>query len=268
MTSENKGTADMSLSVRQALFTQINSLPHNCGGLSPDAIGIWQLLLETQKRENIRGDMLEIGVLEGAAAAMMVTGLNPGEQLVGIDIALQRHAIENCVTKVDPQGLSKLSLHEGDSRQMWRTGMLDAWRGRCRFLHIDGEHSYDAVRSDLELCEQLMTGDGIIAVDDVLSAESVCVTHALFDHLRDRPHRLRMFLCGTNKAYLCCPSQLGFYREICLNELIPFVEEMTKVKLRLSKNSHAWELDYLTVANRGDGSRYMRIGKYLDEKPL
>ena len=237
------------------------------GGLQPASIGIWQLLLEQQHQAGIQGNMLEIGVFEGAAAAMLAAHLGESEQNLGLDIYINRPAIDQCISHVDERLLSRLTFHTGDSRQLWRNGVLDGQRGSFRFLHIDGEHSYDAVRSDLELCEQMMTGDAVVVVDDVLSAESVCVTHALFDYLRDRPHRLRMFLCGANKAYLCLPSKLEYYRTLCLDSLVPFVEEMTGEKLRLAKNSHAWEIDYLSVAPRGEGASYMRINQYLDHPP-
>lgn len=252
---------------REDLFTRVNSLFGTYGGMTPDAIGIWQLLLEQQRENRIQGDMLEIGVLHGGAAAMLAAHLDEGERFAGIDLIVHREAVERSVAHVDRRALPKLSFLQGDSRQLSRTGALDAWRGRCRFMHIDGEHSYDAVRCDLELCEQLMTEDAVIAVDDILSADSVCVTHALFDHLHERPHRLRMFLCGTNKAYLCTPSRLEFYRAVCLRDLVPFVETMTGARLRLSKNSHAWELPYLSVTHRGNGAAYMRINQYLDEPP-
>lgn len=243
------------------------SLLQSCGGLTAGSIGIWQLLLDLQHRHGIRGHAFEIGILTGGAAAMMAAHLRPDERYIGIDIALQRETIERNIAMVAGLGPQSLHLYEGCSRHLQRIGALDEWRGQCRFFHVDGEHSYDAVRSDLEFCEQLMSNDAIIVVDDIMNPESVCVPHALFDYLRDRPHRLRMFLCGVNKAYLCAPARLDFYRTACLDNLVPFVETTTGERLRLAKNSHAWEIDYLSVAPRGDGAPYMRIGQYLQNPP-
>ena len=76
-------------------------------------------------------------------------------------------------------------------------------RDSVRFLHIDGEHSFEAVVSDLDLCAELINERGIVAVDDVFTAASPCVTEALYYWLARNREKLVMFLVGYQKAYLC-----------------------------------------------------------------
>ena len=237
------------------------------GGLSPLSLGAWDFLLGLQDEAGIAGDGLEIGLLYGAAASKIVAHLHGDERFCGLDKMLREGEVTTNICTTTGRSAEQLSLIQACSRQARRRGQLDAFRARCRFLHIDGEHSYDAVRNDLDLCIDLMHDGGIIVLDDVLSAESVCVTHALFDHLRDRPHHLTLFLCGANKAYLCAPARLGFYRSACLERLVPFLERQHEQLIRLCKNSHAWEQSYLSFLPRGDGAPFMEINLYLDHPP-
>lgn len=245
----------------------IRALTPGHGGLSDGAFGIWDFLLTQQRRRGVTGHGLEIGVYRGSGLAALAPHLNENERMVAIDIAPQRELVAGHLAGLGLDA-TRVNWLEGCSRHLQRIGAGAPWNGACRFLHIDGEHSYDAVRADLEWCASLMAPGAVISVDDVLLAESLCVTHALFDHLRDNPHRLRLFLCGLGKAYLCAPSDLGFYRSACLDGLIPWLEAEHGVKARLAKNSHAWELDYLGIAERGDGAPYMSIGRYSQTPPV
>lgn len=247
---------------------RILALSTTHGGLSPLSLGVWDFLLGLQDEAGIAGDGLEIGLLYGAAASKIVAHLREDERFCGLDKLLHADEVMTNICTTTGVSAERLSLIQACSRQARRRGQLDAFRARCRFLHIDGEHSYDAVRNDLDLCIDLMHDGGIIVVDDVLSVESVCVTHALFDHVRDRPHHLTLFLCGANKAYLCAPARLGFYRGACLEQLVPFLERQYEQPIRLCKNSHAWEQSYLSFLPRGDGPPYMEINRYLDHPPV
>lgn len=244
----------------------VQALTPRHGGLSDGSFGIWDFLLAQQQRRGVAGHGLEIGVYRGSGLAAMAAHLRPAEQLRAIDISPQRELVAEHLARFGLEQ-KRVDWLQGCSRQLWRTAAAASWRGTCRFLHIDGEHSYDAVRNDLEWCTELMAPGAVISVDDVLLAESLCVTHALFDHLRDHPHRLRLFLCGLGKAYLCAPTDLNFYRGACLEGLVPWLEADHGLMVRLVKNSYAWELDYLGITERGDGPPYMEIGRYRQTPP-
>lgn len=250
----------------EARRTAIHTLTPRYGGLSDGSFGIWDFLLAEQQRRGISGHGLEIGVFRGSGLAAMAPYLRPDERVLAIDIAPQRDLVAGHLAGFGLDS-ARIDWLEGCSRQLRRTDAAASWRGTCRFLHIDGEHSYDAVRNDLDWCTDLMAPGAVISVDDVLRADSLCVTHALFDHLRDHPHRLCLFLCGLGKAYLCAPADLGLYRQACLDGLLPWLEADHGLKMRLAKNSHAWEQGYLGITERGDDPPYMEIGLYRHTPP-
>lgn len=238
------------------------------GGMSLISYGVWDFLFRAQAEQGIVGDGLEIGVFRGTGAAAICLNLQADERFCGIDRHLDRDGVLANIASVGCGGPVHIDLLAACSRHVRRVGLADSYRGNCRFLHIDGEHSYDAVRSDLDLCVPLMADGGIVCVDDFFNPDSVCVTHAVFDHVRDRSHDLRLFLCGGGKAYLCAPRDLKTWRTACLDQLVPFLETVYGTPVRLSKNSHAWELDYLGLAPRGDGAPYLEIGRYRDTPPV
>ncbi len=238
------------------------------GGMSATSYGVWDFLFRTQAEKGIGGDGLEIGVFRGTGAAAICLNLRAGERFCGIDRHLDRAGVLANIAAAGCDETARIELLAACSRQVRRKGLADSYRGACRFLHIDGEHSYDAVRSDLDLCIPLMADGGVISVDDFFNPDSVCVTHAVFDHIRDRPHDLRLFLCGGGKAYLCAPRDLGGWRAACLDRLVPFLETVHGTAVRLSRNSHAWELDYLGLAPRDGGTPYLEIGRYRDTPPV
>lgn len=245
----------------------ILSLTPAHGGMSVTSYGVWDFIFRTQAEQGIAGDGLEIGVFRGTGAAAICLNLRAGERFCGIDRDLDRDGVLANIAAAGCNGTARIELLAACSRHVRRQGLADAYRSSCRFLHIDGEHSYDAVRSDLDLCIPLMTDGGVISVDDFFNPDTVCVTHAVFDHLRDRPHDIRLFLCGGGKAYLCAPRDLRAWRAACLDRLVPFLDSVHGTAVRLSKNSHAWELDYLGLAPRGDGAPYQEIGRYRDTPP-
>jgi|GEM_PF-4075877 len=114
------------------LRDEVLSLFQSCGGLTAGSIGIWQLLLDVQHRHGIRGHAFEIGVLTGGAAAMMAAHLRPDERYIGIDIALQRKAIESNIATV--AGLTCISMRAAPATSSgsgrWTSGVGNAGSSR------------------------------------------------------------------------------------------------------------------------------------------
>ena len=73
--------------------------------------------------------------------------------------------------------------------------------GRPALIHVDGEHTESATRSDLEWAAQVLAPDGIIVVDDHRHAWFPGIPSAMYGFLRE--HDFRTFLTTENKAYLC-----------------------------------------------------------------
>ncbi len=54
------------------------------------------------------------------------------------------------------------------------------------FLYIDGDHTYEGVRSDFEMYSPLVRSGGLIAFHDIATQKAGCGVHRLWAELRDR----------------------------------------------------------------------------------
>jgi predicted O-methyltransferase YrrM len=116
--------------------------------------------------------VLEIGVFLGGTAWLW-RRLWPRARLVGVDLEQppcppceRRQAHRECPRRrVDEAGMQLLL---GDSgADVTRARVQAALGGPVGFLHIDGDHSYEAVRRDFELYAPLVEPGGAIALHDV-----------------------------------------------------------------------------------------------------
>jgi hypothetical protein len=139
------------------------------------------------------------------------------------------------------------------------TGRLRDRFGTFRWVHVDGQHSHDAVMSDLYLATDAVSQNGVVVVDDFFNIGSACVTNAVFDFLGRERHRARMFLCGYNKAYLATPQFLGLYLGACGEELIEYLDAVS-IPTTLAENAFSTELDYRSLLARTGDIRYRGIG--------
>lgn len=230
--------------------------------LTEPSMHIFTGLLEWQHARAIGGDMLEIGVFRAGTASLLATGLHPEERLFLIDPyqdeAINRRTIEGFARVKSEQ----LSFHVIDSLALnrWREQMLSPATPLVRFAHIDGEHSYDGVYSDLDLARRYLTGGGLIVLDDIFNMNSACCTHALFDYLRDQP-LLHCVALGFRKAYLCESRHVPAYRKFFLG--VPdLLARTADLHVRLSFNSWGHERSYVTLDACGaTDPHYQVIGK-------
>jgi hypothetical protein len=226
------------------------------------SIHVFARLLDLQRQLGIAGDLLEVGVFRAGTASLLASALKDAERLFLIDpfqnAAGNRRTIEG-FAGVKPE---QLVFHVLDSIAVnkWRERVLSPDLPLVRFAHIDGEHSYDAVYSDLELAQRYVTGGGLIVLDDIFNMNSACCTHAMFDYLRDHP-LLQCVALGFRKAYLCESRHMAAYRKffVTLPELL---RETAGLHVRLSFNSWAHERSYVTFDEcEPNAPHYQIIGK-------
>jgi predicted O-methyltransferase YrrM len=213
--------------------------------LEPPTMQLFAQLLDYQTQLNIAGDMMEVGVFRAGTASLMAAKLQPEERLLLIDPtqdeARNRATIER-FAKVRPEQLS-FFVQDSVAVNKWREQILSPMTPLVRFAHIDGEHSYDAVYSDLELARRYLTGGGLLVLDDIFNMNSACCTHALFDYLRDQP-LVQCVAMGFRKAYLCESRHLQVYR--CFFMEAPALLARHGIHARLSFNGWGYERSYLT----------------------
>jgi hypothetical protein len=185
------------------------------------------------------------------------------EVVYGVDIGLQSDEISKTLQTV-LGSCDGVSLSEGNSTALAKMGTFQP--ASFRFIHIDGEHFYNSVRSELEWAERLLRDGGIIAVDDFFNINSACVTQAVFDSLAAHPHALRMFLAG-HKTYLAAPRHFARYRSSVMAGFVDFAERGFGEKLMLAQQGHSTEIDYVTVSPCYADFKGMRIGEFLTDPP-
>lgn len=136
-------------------------------------------LLRIVKRQNPKS-ILEIGVDEGENAIRLISAISKEDNLfniryVGVDlfslmtsdiareeasqIPKSKRDVELLITSNFPE--IDFELFEGNSNEI-----LKNIKEKFKIIFIDGGHSYETVRKDLELSESLLSDDGLIILDD------------------------------------------------------------------------------------------------------
>ncbi|MEO6004642.1 MAG: class I SAM-dependent methyltransferase [Opitutus sp.] len=218
-------------------------------------------LLASQKGLGVGGDLMEIGVFRAGTASLLATSLDPAQRLFLIDPYQQEAANRTTIQSFAAVQPKQLIFHLTDSMMVnkWREKMLAPQVPLVRFAHIDGEHSYDAVYSDIDLSYRFLAPGGIIALDDIFDTDHACCTHALFDYLRDQPF-LHLVAMGCRKAYLCESKSLPQYRRFF--EQMPELLGQAGFPVRLCFNSWGHERSYYTFCQCNPADlRYQIIGR-------
>lgn len=226
------------------------------------SIHVFARLCELQESLRIGGDMLEIGVFRAGTASLLAACLQEKERLFLVDPyqdpVANRQTIER-FAKVKPE---QLAFHTMDSIAVnkWRERVLSPATPLVRFAHIDGEHSYDGVYSDLDLARRYLSSGGLIVLDDIFNMNSACCTQAMFDYLRDQP-LLHCVAMGFRKAYLCESRHVAAYRKFFIG--VPeLLARTANLHVRLSFNGWGNERSYVTFDScEADAPHYQTIGK-------
>ncbi|MCX6954452.1 MAG: class I SAM-dependent methyltransferase [Verrucomicrobia bacterium] len=230
--------------------------------LGDPTVHILAQLLQRQRELGIEGDMLEIGVFRAGTASLLATGLKEKERLFLIDPMQDADANRRTIEQFAKVSPDKLVFHVLDSMAVnkWRETVLAPAVPLIRFAHIDGEHSYDGVYSDLDLARRFLTGGGLIVVDDIFCLNTACCTHAMFDYLRAQP-LVQLVAMGYRKAYICENRHVAGYRRFFAS-LPELLARTANLHVRLCFNSWAHERSYLTFSECGaDEPHYQVIGK-------
>jgi hypothetical protein len=150
-------------------------------------------LMGRQTALGVTGDMIEIGAFEGRFFAALGLMMTPGELALGIDTfswpdaATETRFLKNCADAGLPDG--RYASWKVDSRAI-APGELRARlpSGAARFVHIDGEHSDECLRHDLELAQAVLHPEGIIALDDMLHPGYPALIVTVIEFLTRHPH--------------------------------------------------------------------------------
>ena len=165
------------------------------GWLDPICAKAIDSLLLLQLEYEVRGDLGEIGVYLGKTLAHLVCHRREGEKTFGVDpfeIKFRNGTTEDIFEKAK-KNISALNntnsihgetvLYKGFSTDQEIIQALKAYKSKTRVISIDGSHVFNDVISDLTLCTELISEDGVLIVDDFCNPLNPEVTLALYEFL-------------------------------------------------------------------------------------
>lgn len=144
-----------------------------------------------QRQIGVHGDVCEIGVHHGKSYLTMALSLPAGEGGVAIDVFGDQEANLDRSGKGD-QGafeghLERLGLRDAteviaaSSLTLEENGFVERGR-RFRMFSVDGGHTADVARNDLQIAERTIVEGGVVILDDVLNRHWLGVISGLFDY--------------------------------------------------------------------------------------
>lgn len=135
--------------------------------------------------QGLEGRVVEVGCWEGRSTLHLAHGAFPdvvhavdtwqgskGE--ISAELAQERDVYATFLANMAEFTRGNVVAHRMD----WRDYFQD--RSPVRFIHIDGEHSYEAVRANIETVKPLIVPGGVICGDD---AHHIPILEALCDTL-------------------------------------------------------------------------------------
>ena len=188
------------------------------------------LLMRVQSDNGWSGSVAEVGVLRGRFSIALALALEAGERLIALDLFddYQPGMLEKFRAN-----LSRWSVPEG-SIDAWtaNSGALaaDALRERVggaslRLIHIDGEHTPEALTKDLDLAQRALAPHGIIILDDMLHPFYPRLMFPVDNFLRQNPDMRvlaivdRASIVAASKYVICRKDDVGTYADAVMAEL-------------------------------------------------
>lgn len=192
------------------------------GFLTPLDAQIICALLRYQSDNNILGNLCEIGAHHGRLFFVLALARRTNERALAIDLfeddsenVKTQHTGRNRALFENARRLGiELSEHEtlkASSLDIKPADVLSRTTGPIRFFSVDGGHSYEHVENDLELAQQTLAGEGIIAVDDFFNIGWADISFATYEFLR-RVNDIVPFAITSKKLYLAPKAAVAKYQ--------------------------------------------------------
>jgi hypothetical protein len=200
------------------------------------AAAICGWLLTHQSAHGIRGHVAEIGAFEGRFLIALALALEEGEHAIGMDVfSWPNDRVESrFIAHGENHGLT------APRYQSWKISSADltpdAFAARvsgntglkARFIHIDGEHSPEALTHDLALALAAIHPQGLICLDDMLHPGYPFLVTAVNDWLAANPDFVVMAIIDREdivaapKFLICREEAVNLYEEPLMRRFAPF----------------------------------------------
>jgi len=187
----------------------------------PDMLSL-AVLNNIHSKNNIIGNIVEIGVYKGKSFSFLSHLTKQNETLFGYDTFPEDY-YESSKLALEKYGASvKYELIKADTSELNDDDIKAKIDGKLiRILHIDAGHEYHEVFHSLLSFSPYVVDAGIIVMDDYQDPEFPGIEAAVLDFCEiDRPRRFIPFFSGTNKIYLCSTHMAEMYQQYMLSSEI------------------------------------------------
>jgi Methyltransferase domain len=198
------------------------------------AISAW--CLTHQSAHGIHGHAVEIGAFEGRYLIALALALAEGERAFGLDVfTWPNDSVEaRFIAHGAHHGLTAprytpWRVNSGELTAQHFAARIGGPEGtRARFIHIDGEHSPEALSHDLMLARHIIHPMGLICLDDMLHPGYPFLVAAVNDWLAANPDwRLmcvidREDIVAAAKFLLCRLEAVPLYEAALMQRFAPF----------------------------------------------
>lgn len=232
------------------------------GFLAAINVAVWDVFLEYQETHQIVGHLGEIGVYKGKSAIILAHHQQAGEQLWLVDIY---DLMDEVKKTIDPITSHEVRYLKQKSVTLSRSLDMLSHRRSFRWMHIDGEHTGQAVATDLVLAHGLLADEGIICVDDFFNPAYAQVTAATFAFLETNRFDLTLFACGQNKGYLARPTYARHYMDMIRSSLAAGLHARGFTDFTLFKTSPVNDFNCWGIGQRFRDRDYYGLDSNPDE---
>jgi hypothetical protein len=187
---------------------------HNIPGWLVDYTALTTMeILQFQEYTEISGSLLEIGVFAGRYFSILLrSALKSDSVVVGLDTFqyIDQDRVAASLNSVSPD-YGKLVLIKGPSSEWSARDLITVLGEPARFISIDGSHDKSDVFWDLRLAEEVISKEGVVAVDDFLNPVAFGVNEAVNQFFL-QPRNLVPWAYLPNKLFLARPAWADRYK--------------------------------------------------------
>jgi len=173
-------------------------------------------ILDFQRDNGISGPLMEIGVFCGKYFSLLARAAQrSGDRLLGIDTFQWKDEthVRKMLSSSDETSKADVTLWHRLSSACSVDDILTQLGGKARFISVDGSHECDDVFLDLQLCENLVAHNGIIAADDFLNPLTLGVNEAVHKFFAV-PRLVIPVAYIANKLFLAHRASAAQYKEM------------------------------------------------------
>lgn len=189
-------------------------------------------IMRRQSEMGIRGGVAEIGTFEGRFFIAMALALSPGEHAYGFDLFSwpDDQVLDRLMASAARHGLTaeRFTPRPFDTGTLTPEDFAGLTGGRpLRFIHIDGDHSPEALTHDLALAHHSLHPQGLICLDDMLHPGYPFLVVAVHDYLKRQPDMRLMCvidredIVAAPKFLICRADAVRLYENDLMTRFAP-----------------------------------------------